>query len=160
MLSQESQTFLICLRSQMSPHVINLGFWSYGLAIYLIKETRNKSIFFITNKSLFLFVPWKVACRNTVSWSRDMWGEEGSNCELLRFLYENNWGCGLLSTSKGAAKQLPLRGQVQVKVIKEYLQGHTFSWLCNNTLQYNYWTVCLLISRDYIESIIYNMPQQ
>ena len=36
-----------------------------------------------------------------------------------------------------SAKQLPLGGQVKVKVIKEYLQAHTFSWLPNNTLQYN-----------------------
>ena len=39
-----------------------------------------------------------------------------------------------------SAKQLPLGGQVKVKVIKEYLQAHTFSWLYNDTLQYNYRT--------------------
>ena len=37
-----------------------------------------------------------------------------------------------------SAKQLPLRGQVKVRAIKEYLQAHTFSWLHNDTLQYNY----------------------
>ena len=53
-------------------------------------------------------------------------------------------------------KQLPLRGQVKVKVIKECLQAHTFSWLHNDTLQHNYDSTMYNISRGLENVIIYN----
>ena len=55
-----------------------------------------------------------------------------------------------------SAKQLPLGGQVKVKAIKEYLQAHTFSWLHNDTLQYNYRrvnTITVIQCRVYLEII-------
>ena len=101
--------YCIFLAHSASCVVINLGFRSYGLVIF-INEKDNKRdkdliyIFFIQIE-IFSIVPWKVACRNTVSLGRDVSGEEEGTCGFLRFLYEHNRGCGLslvyLNTCKG-----------------------------------------------------------
>ena len=77
-----------------------------------------------------------------------MWREEEGTCGFPRFLYEHNRGCGLSPVCLST---------------KEYLQAHTFSWLHNDTLQYNYSSgkQCeVYIYYRGRNTMIYNMPHQ